>query len=158
MRCRPFCFAGLFALVAVGLVGATDRPAAPTQPEAKPAASPRTHRPSDVVFILIETSAFDEQAQIELQQMYDVLRKLDKDGTGKIAPAALKHARRQIITDRADYLIGKLDTDGDGKISREEAQGRIREHFERIDSNGDGFIDRAELIHAIAERPRHADQ
>jgi len=38
-----------------------------------------------------------------------------------------------------------MDKDGDRKISRDEAQGQIKNNFDKIDSNRDGFIDRKEL-------------
>jgi len=38
-----------------------------------------------------------------------------------------------------------MDKDGDRKISRDEAQGQIKNNFDKIDSNSDGFIDRQEL-------------
>ena len=41
--------------------------------------------------------------------------------------------------------LAAMDKDGDRKISRDEAQGRIKEGFDRIDSNSDGFIDGEEL-------------
>jgi hypothetical protein len=122
------------------------------EPKKTEPAPTKTHRPSDVVFILIETSEYDDQAGDELQRMYDLLRKLDKDKTGHIDAEALKTARHQIIEDRADALMAKLDADKDGKISRDEACGRILEHFERIDANHDGFIERDELVRAIAQR------
>jgi hypothetical protein len=46
------------------------------------------------------------------------------------------------------------DTDGDGKISREEAQGRFAENFDRNDTNADGVIDEEELA-ALMERIRN---
>jgi Ca2+-binding EF-hand superfamily protein len=39
-----------------------------------------------------------------------------------------------------------MDKNKDGKISRDEAQGRIKENFDRIDTNKDGFLDREELL------------
>jgi acetyl esterase/lipase len=46
-----------------------------------------------------------------------------------------------------------MDKDGDRKISRDEAQGWIKENFAKIDANGDGFIDRQE-IRRFAQRRR----
>ena len=43
------------------------------------------------------------------------------------------------------------DADGDGKISKDEAQGRMKENFDRNDANADGFID-AEEVAALLER------
>jgi Ca2+-binding EF-hand superfamily protein len=56
-------------------------------------------------------------------------------GNGKITPEAIV----QMILDR-------MDTNKDGRISREEAQGRIKENFDKIDTNKDGFLDKEELL------------
>ena len=116
----------------------------------QPAGQEAKRRPSDVVFILIETSGADEESAVELQKMYEVLRKLDKNSDGKIDPEALKAAREQMIDDRVDYLMKELDANEDGQISKDEAKGRIKEHFDRIDQDKDGFISRDELRQAVA--------
>jgi Ca2+-binding EF-hand superfamily protein len=110
-------------------------------------------RPSDVVFVLIEMSDCDEGCTAELQRVYDVLRKLDKNKNGKIDPDQLKAVRRQLLEERVDHLIKELDTDKDGKISRKEARGLIRKNFDAIDTNKDGFIDRDELLRAASGLP-----
>jgi Ca2+-binding EF-hand superfamily protein len=109
-------------------------------------------RPSDMVFILIETSDCDDDCHGELQRIYDVLRKLDKNKNGKIDPEELATVRQQLLEERVDNIIKELDRDKDGRISRKEARGPIREHFEQIDTNKDGFIDRDELLRAASER------
>ena len=38
----------------------------------------------------------------------------------------------------------KQDTDKDGKISKDEADDRMKQRWEQNDTNGDGFIDRTE--------------
>lgn len=48
------------------------------------------------------------------------------------------------------------DKDGDGKLSKDEADERLKGRFADIDSNGDGFIDRAELTSAISRMARMA--
>lgn len=118
----------------------------------KKSAKETKRRPSDVVFLLIETSDADEESVAELQKLYDVLRKLDKNNDGKIDTDALKAAREQMIDDRVERIFKDLDTDQDGKISKDEAKGRIKEHFDRLDADKDGFITKDELRKAITAR------
>jgi Ca2+-binding EF-hand superfamily protein len=106
-------------------------------------------RPSYVIAVLIEMSHFDPEAREELQLIYDALRKLDKNNDGKLDLAELDTARKQILEGRADHLIQKLGKSKPGAISKAEAQGRLKEHFDEIDTNRDGYIDRAELIAAM---------
>jgi Ca2+-binding EF-hand superfamily protein len=110
-------------------------------------------RPSDVVFVVIEMSDCDEGAAEEVQRMYDVLRKLDRNKDGKIDPDELAAMRRNIVEERVDALIGELDEDRDGKISRAEAKGEIRRNFDVLDRNKDGYVDRAELMQAAQAKP-----
>jgi hypothetical protein len=145
MRRVLFCVVGLFAICFGNWAPAEDK-----KVETKPISPEVKSRPSDVVFILIETSGADEDSVAELQRLYDVLRKLDKNNDGEIDPAELRVARLQIIEDRVDHIMKKLDTDGDGSISRSEAKGRILEHFDRLDLNADGLISRDELRQAIS--------
>jgi Ca2+-binding EF-hand superfamily protein len=109
-------------------------------------------RPSDVAFVLAEMSDVDEQTVAELQRMYDLLRKLDRDKDGKINLEDLKALRQQIVSDRVDALIRELDTDKDGKISRAEAKGEILKDFDQLDLNKDGYIDRDELLKAASAK------
>jgi Ca2+-binding EF-hand superfamily protein len=152
MRRSVLALLALMVFCAVGpLAGADKAEEKKPEPEKK-------RRPSDVVFILIETSEFDADSVAELQTLYEVLRKLDPKNTGKIDPEALKSARQQIVEDRVTHIFGELDVNKDGKISKEEAKGRIKEHFDRIDANKDGFIDRDELLHAILEHAKAAKE
>jgi Ca2+-binding EF-hand superfamily protein len=109
-------------------------------------------RPSDIVNVLIGTSESDDDSAPELQAMYDVLRKVDKNGDGKIDADELKEYREKMIEERVDNLIKELDTNKDGKISRDEAWGRVKRDFDKIDLNKDGFLDREELLKAARER------
>lgn len=55
--------------------------------------------------------------------------------------------------------LRKFDTNGDGKVSRDEAQGRLRKNFDKLDANRDGFLDRDELRKALQEiKPGKQDQ
>jgi len=103
-------------------------------------------RPSDVVAVLVEMSDCDECCAEELQQMFDVLRKLDRNGDGKIDADEIKSGREVVVKERVDTLFKELDTNKDGKISKDEARGQIKAHFGQLDTNKDGFIDWEELM------------
>ena len=130
----------MVAVLATGLTLAADNQAQPQNRQPQP-----QRRPSDLVYLLIEMSDCDQGCQGELQQIYDVLRTLDKNKNGKIDPDELNAMRHQLIEQRADYLIKELDTNKDGKISRSEAKGQLKKDFDRIDVNKDGFIERIQL-------------
>jgi Ca2+-binding EF-hand superfamily protein len=110
-------------------------------------------RPSDLIYMLVEMSDFNEEGPREVQRAYDILRKLDQNKDGKIDADELKAGREHIANNRVDFLFKQLDANKDGRISREEAKGHIHANFAEIDVNGDGFIDRAELLKAAMENP-----
>lgn len=132
-------------------------PAKEREPDGKKAAQEYRRRPAHVVFVLIEASRVDSEAREELQAMYDALRKLDKGNDGKIDDGELEKARQQLVEGRADHILKKLGKSKPGQISKGEAEGRIKEHFEQIDTNKDGTIDRAELIQAMT-RPAKVEE
>jgi len=110
-------------------------------------------RPSDFVFVLVEMSDCDECCAEELQHIYDVLRKLDKDRSGKIDVGELQAMREELVSKRVDGIIAQLDLNKDGKISQEEARGMIKRHFAELDTNKDGSITRDELFQAASQKP-----
>lgn len=112
----------------------------------------RGHRLSDAVRLLIEMTDCEEGCVQEVQQIYDVLRKLDTGKDGQIDPKALQAERDRIVEERVDNLIKRLDLNQDGMISKEEAKGLVKEHFEKLDVNKDGFVDRNELLKAAKEK------
>jgi Ca2+-binding EF-hand superfamily protein len=139
--------AAVLALLMAGLAGADDKDQAPDKTAPRP-----QRRPSDLVFVLIEMSDFDDECACEIQHIYDVLRQLDVNHDGKIDPTELKAMRQRLLEERVDRRFKDLDANHDGKISKEESRGRIKEDFDKIDANHDGFIDRDELLKAARER------
>jgi Ca2+-binding EF-hand superfamily protein len=110
------------------------------------------HRLSDAVKTLIEMTDCEQGCVLEVQRIYDMLRKLDTGKDGKIDPAALKAERERILTERVKAIFHRLDANRDGEISRDEAKGLIKEHFDKIDRNGDGIISFEELLQAAQEK------
>jgi Ca2+-binding EF-hand superfamily protein len=113
-------------------------------------------RPSDVIYMLVEMSDFDDECQREVQRAYEILRRLDHNKDGKIDAGEFKAGREHIANNRVDFLFKQLDADKDGRISREEAKGHILANFADLDRNRDGFVDRAELLKAATEKPTSA--
>jgi len=86
----------------------------------------------------------------ELQQAYDVLRKLDTNKDGKIDAQELAKYRETRKKDRCDAMFKYMDKNGDGKISKDEARGLWADSFADLDTNKDGFLDRTEVEKALA--------
>jgi len=110
-------------------------------------------RPSDVVFVLVEMSDCDECSAEELQRAYEFLHKLDKNNDGKLDAKEIEAGRTQIVKDRVDAILKRLDADKDGKISKDEARGAVKEHFDELDANKDGYVDRDELTAGASAKP-----
>jgi Ca2+-binding EF-hand superfamily protein len=112
----------------------------------------RAQRLSDHVRTLIEMTDCEEGCVEEVQQIYDMLRKLDTAKNGKIDAKALKAEADRILEERVKGIISRLDINKDVKISKEEAKGLLKEHFDKIDTNKDGYIDYDELLKAAKEK------
>jgi len=114
--------------------------------------APPEQRLSDAVKTLIEMTDSEQGCVLEVQRIYDMLRKLDTAKNGKIDPVALKAEREHIAAERVKAIFDRLDTNRDGKISKDEAKGLVKEHFDKIDRNGDGVITYEELLQAALEK------
>jgi len=112
----------------------------------------QARRLSDSVRVMIELTDCEEGCTTDLQKIYDMLRKLDTKGDGKIDPQALKVEADNILKERVKQTFERLDPKNTGKITKENARGMIREHFDRLDANKDGAIDFDELLKAATER------
>jgi len=65
----------------------------------------RRHRPSDVLFVLVEMSDCDECALEEVQRLYESLRKLDRNNDGKIDTDELKAGREAAARERVTEIF-----------------------------------------------------
>jgi len=92
-------------------------------------------------------SPWQERTMIVVDKFLASLGYLKGEATVKVPGEASAEPGRGGILRR----LAGMDKDGDKKISRDEAQGRMKENFDRIDSNDDGFIDHEELG-KLAER------
>ena len=79
-----------------------------------PAEAPPGQRLSDAVKTLIEMTDSEQGCVLEIQRIYDMLRKLDTGKNGKIDPAALKAEREHIVGERVKKIFDRLDTNRDG--------------------------------------------
>ncbi len=86
-------------------------------------------------------SPWREQTLIAAYKFLASLGYLKGEPTVKVPEGQAAEAGRGRILRR----MAAMDKNGDRRISRDEAQGRIKEGFDRIDSNGDGFINGEEL-------------
>ena len=109
----------------------------------------RRPSPVELLQIFIDTAPDDAASRDELQRAYDLLRKIDANGDGKIDEKELAAARESYCKECVEGMLKEFDKNKDGKISREEARGMPAEEFDRLDANKDGFIDRDELIRAF---------
>ncbi|WP_308993039.1 EF-hand domain-containing protein [Mariniflexile litorale] len=51
-------------------------------------------------------------------------------------------------------LLKKMDANDDGKLSKEEIEGPLKDHFEKVDADKDGFITEEELKKAPKPKRR----
>lgn len=133
--------------------------------------------PGSPVIAALDTNKDGELSADEITAASSELRKLDKDGDGKLSrqeilprfeggPMREGMARGEGRPDGqprdgqpggprpgGDFFRSR-DTNGDGRISREEAPEKLKENFERIDGNKDGFIDPAELSNLFGGQGR----
>ena len=106
-----------------------------------------------------------ERTMVAADKFLASLGYLKGEPTAKVPEEATVVGQRD--ADMRSRIVSRwvaMDKDADGKISRDEAQGRMKDQFDKIDSNKNGFIDREELREMLAglrggqsERPLHPD-
>jgi len=87
----------------------------------------------------------------EIENAVAALKKLDKNGDGKLSGAEM----RPEFGDRGrgpggppegrEDRFKQLDKNGDGKLTKDELPGQMQRMLERGDNNKDGALDRAEI-------------
>ncbi len=112
--------------------------------------------PTEIASFWIAEADQNPQALKELQQVYDLLRRLDANNDGQLSAAEVRAGAQRVMEQQVDAMLRSLDTDRDGRISRQEARGPLAQDFDRIDRNRDGFLDRNELLQAARDSTRAA--
>ena len=130
------------------------RPGTPGQPGGPPP-GPRDGEPplGDIVYRAIDADSDGTLSADELSKAADALKKLDKDGDGKVTRRELLPPREGGGPEGSDrpapeQLIRRLmagDKNNDGKLSREELPERLQRSFDRLDANSDGSASAEEL-------------
>src|SRR5579859_7878817 len=103
----------------------------------------------EIVYYTIDVPEPEVDSVAELQQAYDLLRKLDANHDGRIDEKELASYREARRKERIDSIFSYLDKNNDGKISPDEARGLWADHFKELDTNNDGFLERAEVEKAL---------
>lgn len=116
--------------------GRIERPAAGRDGGAPPANKPKQENQPG-------SGAADPLSQRELEA-----------GDGRLTAAGAPLARRLAGMRNGLGAIERIDADGDGKISRNEARGKLKDHFDAIDADGDGFLEPAEIRKALQRRAK----
>lgn len=109
-------------------------------------------RPVGVTYIWIVESDRDQHSLKDLQQSYQLLRRLDQNNDGQITKQEIQQARKDLVKEHIQAFIQEADENNDQKISHDEAQGFLCESdFSRLDQNQDQHLTREELMNAIRE-------
>ena len=97
----------------------------------------------------------------EIANATAALKKLDKNGDGKVGQDELRPPREERGGRRGGFrggfgsgnLLDRYDKNADGKISASELPERMRQGLmNRADKNGDGFLEKSE-IEALSQNP-----
>ena len=135
--------------------GAPGRPGEPGMP-----GMPGMGSPGGGLIAALDKDRNGELSAEEIASASDVLKKLDRDGDGKLTqrefmlPRPEGGATASGIQGGPERFLAYLmqqDKNGDGKLSKEEAPERMRENFAQVDADGDGQADEKEL-RQMAER------
>lgn len=106
--------------------------------------------------------------EAELKNATVALKKLDKDGDGKLSQEETRPAGMggrggpggQGGQVGGDFVARMMENDknGDGKLAKDEVSERMQGMFGRMDANGDGFIDKKEIEASFAQMRERGGQ
>ena len=84
----------------------------------------------------------------DVEERFD---KLDKNKDGFLDLEELKDLKRPHNPD-PERILKDLDANGDGSLSKEEARGPLKDHFDRADKDADGKLSLEEIKANVANR------
>jgi Ca2+-binding EF-hand superfamily protein len=94
----------------------------------------------------------------DLQQAYDLLRKIDKNGDGKVSRSELRERREHVASAWCDQCFKRMDKNHDGELSKQEAKdSTFEDDFDKIDRNSDDMLTKSE-IHRFIDHQFDSDQ
>lgn len=108
-------------------------------------------------FAALDTNSDGVIDSTELAKAADSLKKLDRNGDGKISEDEARPAfggpggrggpgQGAVNVDEIVARMLQMDKDGDGKLAKEELSERMQGMMERGDTNKDGFLTKDELV------------
>jgi Ca2+-binding EF-hand superfamily protein len=123
----------------------------------------RRERMLDLVQLVGPIVQSDEPGREIVQRVYDILQQIDSNGDGKIDRDEWEAMRQHALEWRVNAMLERQGAAQEGKVSKENARGRLRHHFDEWDLNHDGFVDRDELMKALSgqiphERPQKKER
>jgi Ca2+-binding EF-hand superfamily protein len=114
--------------------------------------------PVEVAYIWVLDADQGKVDLQDLQQAYDLLRKIDKNGDGKVSRSELREQREQVASNWCDQCFKRMDMNHDGELSKQEAKdSTFEDDINQIDRNSDDMLTKSE-IHRFIDRKFESDQ
>ena len=119
--------------------------------------------PPNPILMALDANRDGELSADEINNATAALKKLDRNGNGRIEITEMRPQRREGDTraqgrpfgagpgNMVKFMLERHDNDGDGKLSGDEIPERMRSNLAQIDANDDGSVDKTEL-EAMAKR------
>jgi Ca2+-binding EF-hand superfamily protein len=109
--------------------------------------------PLEVVYIWVNDADQGQLSLNELQDAYQTLQAIDRDGNGRLSSQELRQRREQNAERWTQTVINRIDDDDNGQISWQEARDTfLSNRFDSVDKNRDDRISRSELRQCLMAR------
>jgi Ca2+-binding EF-hand superfamily protein len=109
--------------------------------------------PLEVVYIWVSDADQGQLSLNELQDAYQTLQSIDRDGNGKLSSQELRQRREQNADRWTQTVMKRIDDNDNGQISLQEARDTfLANRFDRVDKNRDDRISRNELRQCLMAR------